>query len=77
MKIYYSVAIIESGQTLKVLGFTLDNKCSINAHIDSLKIKFAKPVWILSHLKRARIEERKLIRVYCSFKRLIFDYLRH
>ena len=76
MKIYYSVAIIESGQTLKVLGFTLD-KCSINAHIDSLKIKFAKPVWILSHLKRARIEERKLIRVYCSFIRPIFDYLRH
>ena len=66
---------IKSGDCLKILGFTMDSKCTAGAQVAVMKKKFAKRVWILRHLKRARIEKEKLIRVYCAFIRPCFDYL--
>ena len=66
---------IKSSETLKILGFTIDNKCSLNAHIATLKNKFARRVWIVRHLKRAGLEQTKLVRVYCAFIRPCFEYL--
>ena len=67
--------IINSSDTLKILGFTLDTKCTLNAHLTTIKTKFAKRVWVIRHLKRAKLEEGKLVRVYCSFIRPCLEYL--
>ena len=65
---------IESTDKMKVLGFTLDNKCTAIEHLKVLKKKFANRIWIIRHLKRAKIESDKLLKVFCSLIRPIFDY---
>ena len=39
-----------------------------------MKSKFAKRMWIIRHLKRAKIPPGKLILIYCSLIRPCFDY---
>ena len=65
---------ITSGETLKVLGFTIDKRCSMAAHVRHLKKKFASRIWIIRNLKRAKLGGEKLIRVYCSLIRPCLEY---
>ena len=65
---------IESSETLKILGFHLDKKCSMNAQVAAIKRKFAARIWIIRHLKRARLNNDKLIRIYCSLIRPCIEY---
>ena len=65
---------IESGDNLKVLGLYLDSKCTMNAHVKSIKRKFAARLWIIRHLKRAKLEADKLVKVYCALIRPCFEY---
>ena len=53
----------------------MDTKCTAGAHIETLKKKFAQRIWILRHLKRAKLDNAKLVRVYSSFIRPCFEYL--
>ena len=59
---------------MKVLGFTVDKKCSMTAHVKNLKRKFASRHWIIRNLKRAKMGGDKLIRVYCSLIRPCLEY---
>ena len=65
---------IRSSDTMKILGLTLDSKCTMAAHVANLKRKFAARIWIIRHLKRASLEAQKLIRVYCSLIRSCLEY---
>ena len=53
----------------------MDNKCSMNAHVATIKKKFAARVWILRHLKRAKLDTDKLVRVYCAMIRPCMEYM--
>ena len=65
---------IESGNKLKVLGFHLDSRPTVHAHIDALKIRMRDSTWILRHLGLAGFTEGELATVYCTVIRPILDY---
>ena len=55
---------IESSGTLKFLGFTLDQDCSIGSHVEALAAKLRARTWALSRLKRAGMSREDLTKVY-------------
>ena len=65
---------IESGDKLKVLGFHLDRRPSVHAHIEALKLRMRDCTWILRHLGLAGFTEEELAKVYCTVVRPVLDY---
>ena len=65
---------IDSMAEMKVLGFIFENKPSVGAHIDHCLGKFKKAIWALTHLKRAKICENVLIKVYTTMLRPLLEY---
>ena len=65
---------LESGTHLKVLGFHMDSRPSVHAHVNALKIRMRDTVWILRHLKIAGFSEQELATVYRTVIRLVLDY---
>ena len=55
---------IRSSETLKILGFVLNNKGNMSDQVKSIKGKFAASLWILRHLKRVGLSDGKLLAVY-------------
>ena len=44
---------VRSGGSLKVLGFHMDSRPSVHAHVQALRIRMRDTTWVLRHLKRA------------------------
>ena len=44
---------IDSGNKLKVLGFHLNSRPGVHAHVEALKLRMRDSTWVLRHLKRA------------------------
>ena len=65
---------IESGGTLKVLGYHMDSRPSCHAHVEALRVRMRDRVWVLRHLKRAGFNEEELATVYRVIIRPILDY---
>ena len=63
-----------SGPKLKVLGFHLDRRPSVHAHVAALKIRMRDTSWVLRHLKLAGFTEEELATVYCTVVRPVLDY---
>ena len=67
-------AKIVSGSHLKVLGFHMDSRPSVHAHVQALRLRMRDTVWILRHLKIAGFTEGELAVVYRTVIRPILDY---
>ena len=65
---------IDSGDHLKVLGFHLDSRPSVHAHIRALKVRMRDTVWILRHLRIAGFSEPELATVYRTVILPVLDY---
>lgn len=65
---------IESGLSLKVLGFVLGSRPTPTYHVDNLIGKFNRSLWSLVHLKRAKLNCNTLKRVYVSMLRPLLEY---
>ena len=65
---------IESSSTMKILGFTMDSRGTMTGQIAAIKKKFAARIWIIRHLKRAKLSTDKLIRIYCALIRPCIEY---
>ena len=63
----------EAGK-MKVLGFHLDGRPSVHAHVEALKIRMQDTTWVLRHLKRAGFSEKELAVVYRTVVRPVLDY---
>ena len=57
-----------------MLGFHLDSRPSVHAHIQALKLRMRDTVWVLRHLKIAGFTETELAVVYTTVVRPILDY---
>ena len=57
-------AVLQSGESMKVLGFHLDSRPTVHAHVAALKKRMRETKWILRHLKRAGFTESELATVY-------------
>ena len=65
---------IESGRSMKILGFHFDTRPSCHAHIDTLRRRMRETTWVLRHLKNSGFKEQELVRVYKTVIRPILDY---
>ena len=65
---------IESGDTLKILGFHFDSNPSIEHHIEQLITKVRKRSWVVRNLKKAGLDSTDLIKCYYSLIRPVLDY---
>ena len=55
---------VESGEKLKILGFHLDSRPGIHAHVEALKKRMRETTWILRHLRLAGFNTEELATVY-------------
>ena len=66
--------VLHSGETMKVLGFHLDSRPSVHAHIAALQTRMRDTAWVLRHLKVAGFSETELAVVYRTVVRPVLDY---
>ena len=59
---------------MKVLGFILEERPSVGAHVQYSINKFNKSLWAVTHLKRANIENNVLLKVYTVMLRPHLEY---
>ena len=72
--IYTEAGRIDSGDTLKTVGFIFDRRPGAAEHIKAMRRKFGTRAGMLRHLKKIGIEEETLVEVYKSFIRPILEY---
>ena len=65
---------IDSGDSLKMLGFHFSGQSNVHAHIKILCRRFRQQMWVLTHLCRFGFSEEELVRVYKSIVRPVADY---
>ena len=63
-----------SGKTMKILGFHMDSRPSVHAHVRALGARMREKYWVLRHLGRAGFTQEELARVYCTVVRPVLDY---
>ena len=61
--------IIDSGQTLKILGYHLSSKPDCSAQYDDIRRKAAMRAWLIRHLKKLGVPPRDLVDIYGAFVR--------
>ena len=66
---------IESGQTMKVLGWHFSDRPNVDAFIDALSRRFRERYWTLCHLKHNGFSNENLVKVYTSVVRPVADYM--
>ena len=66
--------VLHFGKSMKVLGFHLDSRPSVHAHVAALQIRMRSTAWVLRHLKLAGFTEIELATVYRTVVRPILDY---
>ena len=65
---------INSTQSLKFLGLTLDQNCTFGTHVEAVAAKLRSKTWLLSRLKRRGMTVEELTKVYCSVIRPSAEY---
>ena len=66
--------VLESGQSMKILGFHMDSRPSVHAHVQALKTRMREKYWVLRHLGKAGFTVEELARVYVTVIRPVLDY---
>ena len=70
----YGDSRINSGNSLKILGFHFDDKPSVGFHVRKMVSKARDRLWSLRVLKRSGLDENDLLHIYKVFIRPILDY---
>ena len=66
--------IVQSGDSLKVIGFTLGRKPCLEPHVATIKRKVLTKIWMLRHLKRTGVNNETLKKIYVSMLRPHMEY---
>ena len=66
--------MVESKESLKILGFLFSNTPTVKSHIVHSVKKFNRAMWSLRHLKKARLTNNTIVKVYKSLTRPIIEY---
>ena len=61
-------ATITWSDSMKILGVTLDSNCSFQSHVKNLRSKIRARTWALSKLRKAGLDEKRLV---CTYKTLL------
>ena len=65
---------ISSSGSMKVLGFHLSSRPTVNAHVEVLCKRMRRQFWVLYNLKKAGFDEDELARVYRTCLLPVLDY---
>ena len=65
---------VESGETLKMLGFTFGNNCSMSAHVNYLYKKICARTWAIRKLKKAEIDIDLILTYYKTVIQPVIEY---
>ena len=65
---------LESSDKMKILGFHMNSKPTVHAHVAALQARIRERVWILRHLGHSGFKQDELVTVYKSVIRPIMDY---
>ena len=65
---------IESGESMKFLGFHFSRRPGVHAHVEALRKRFRRQYWVLFHLRRSGFREKELARVYRTILLPMADY---
>lgn len=72
--IYISGLPVERVSCFKLLGVTISDDLTWNAHVDSVLKKANSRLYALRQLKKAGLSEGDLVNIYCSFLRPCAEY---
>ena len=67
--------LIESSNSMKVLGFHFSNKPTMHAHVNALLKSLRCQYWSLRHLRKVGFSQPELVKIYKSTIRPTADYL--
>ena len=59
---------------MKILEFVFGERPNAGAHVDYVIQKYNRAVWSINHLKKARIPNNVLVKIYCSMLRPIIEF---
>ena len=59
---------------MKVLGFHLDGRPTVHAHVEAMRIRMRDTSWVLRHLKHSGFTEKELATVYKTVIRPVLDF---
>ena len=59
---------------LKLVGFTFGTEPNAGAHMQYIRDRFRRRVWMLYHLRKAGFKKRPLYALYCVYIRSIIEY---
>ena len=65
---------IESGPTLKLLGFTFGTEPNVTAHVEELKKKIRSRYWTMINLKRSGFDGHELLKLFNVFIRPVIEF---
>ena len=65
---------IEKVQNTKLLGMTISDNLSWEAHMDAITSKASQRLYFLRVLKRANVSMDKFLAIYCSLVRPVVEY---
>ena len=65
---------IDSGDSLKALGFIINKQGNVSSQIEALRKRFRTRMWVLRDLQRSGFTESELVRVYTSLVRPVIEY---
>ena len=65
---------VESGKTLKMLGFIFGNNCSMSARVDYLYKKVCAKIWAIRNLKKAEVDIDLILIYYKTVIRPSIEY---
>ena len=66
---------IDSGPSLKLLGFYFSSKPNCGAHVEAMRRSFRGKFWLLIHLKQNNYTEAELVRAYTTLVRPVAEYV--
>ncbi len=66
--------LIERVQESKVPGVTISSDLTWTVHVDNIRKKAGKRVYMLYKLKRAGVAQRDLLKIYLSVIRPVLEY---
>ena len=57
-----------------MLGFHLESRPGVHAHVEALKLRMRDTTWVLRHLRQAGFNDIELATVYRTVILPVFDY---
>lgn len=66
---------VESGNRMKLVGFTFGPTPSAAYHVDAIREEYRRKVWMLFHLHESGIRGQNLFKLYCCYIRSKIEYL--